>query len=96
MLLVRVHGQRFDAFAGHKGGRRGRLCRAGSLSGPALILLAGLVVIIPCAYASPPDPTWIEGIYDAADCDDAVDLLTGMNAALPLEGEARPIFSTCN
>jgi len=33
------------------------------------VLLAALV---PLAHASPPDPLWIPGIYDAADLDEVV------------------------
>ncbi len=35
-----------------------------------------LAVLISLAYAGQPDPTWIEGIYDNADDDDAVRLVT--------------------
>jgi len=45
-----------------------------------LILLAILVVIIPLAYASPTDPTWVAGIYDAADYDEVIEVLTDTNA----------------
>src|SRR5438445_12711517 len=38
-----------------------------------IFFLAALVVsVIGLAYASPPDPTWIPGIYDRGDFDDAV------------------------
>src|SRR2546426_207072 len=38
-----------------------------------LLLLAGVVVALtPAAHASPPDQTWIAGLYDNADYDDAV------------------------
>ena len=33
-------------------------------------------VLLPLAYASPPDPTWVAGIYDDADYDDVVGLVT--------------------
>src|SRR5262249_55533148 len=36
---------------------------------------------LPPAYASPPDPTWIAGVYDAADYDVVVWLLTDTNVA---------------
>jgi hypothetical protein len=37
------------------------------------MLVAGaLVALVPLAHASPPDPTWIAGLYDDADHDDAV------------------------
>ena len=42
-----------------------------------LLLFACLISITPLAYASPPDPTWTEGIYDDADGDDIVVSLTG-------------------
>ena len=47
---------------------------------PTLLLVA-LVVMAPAvlsalAYASPPDPSWIRGIYDDADYDDVVVLVT--------------------
>ena len=39
-------------------------------------VLALLIVVVPAitplAYASPPDPLWIAGIYDGADFDEAV------------------------
>ena len=40
----------------------------------ALILIAGFV--IPFTYASAIDPTWLAGIYDDADYDEIVRLLT--------------------
>ena len=39
-----------------------------------LLLLCGLV---PLAQATPPDPSWIPGIYDAGDLDDAVTAILG-------------------
>ena len=50
------------------------------------LLLALLVVALgtsaPLAHASSPDPSWIPGIYDAADYDDIVVLVTGATGAL--------------
>jgi len=45
------------------------------------VLRVVLVIIVPAtlpalAYASPPDPCWIQGIYDDADYDDVVALAT--------------------
>jgi len=54
--------------------------QVGALPALPLVLLAILVAIIPLAYASPTDPTWIAGIYDAADYDDVLDVLTDSNA----------------
>jgi len=42
----------------------------------ALILIAGFVAMIPFTYASAIDPTWLAGIYDDADYDEIVRLLT--------------------
>jgi hypothetical protein len=44
---------------------------------PSRVLLSGLLLILASAlpalaHASPPDPSWIPGIYDDADLDDAV------------------------
>ena len=47
----------------------------------ALILLAVVVALMPLAYASPPDPIWIQGIYDAGDYDDVVVFLTETGGA---------------
>jgi hypothetical protein len=41
-----------------------------------LLLAAVWVLVRPLAAASPPDPTWIAGVYDDDDLDDAV-LLVG-------------------
>jgi hypothetical protein len=57
--------------------------RAGHLFGSFLLarlaasLLASvLVTLVPLAHFSPPDPTWIAGLYDNADHDDAVVAIT--------------------
>ncbi len=53
------------------------------LLGVLLVLLVGGLTAL--AYASPPDPSWIDGIYDGADYDDVVCLITlGSAAATPL------------
>jgi len=49
----------------------------------ALLLLAGMVVLVSLAYASPPDPLWVPGIYDDADFDDVVIELVTL-AAIPV------------
>jgi len=43
-----------------------------------LLLLGGSLTAL--AYASPPDPAWIRGIYDDADFDDVVVLITSTAA----------------
>jgi hypothetical protein len=49
-----------------------------------LVLVLGLllVALVPLAHATPPDPTWIPGIYDEADHDDAVGMLVDDGLAL--------------
>src|SRR5215470_11889774 len=47
-------------------------------------LVVTLILIAPIAFASPPDPIWIAGIYDGADGDDVVTLVyetVGVEAA---------------
>jgi hypothetical protein len=48
-----------------------------------LLVLAGAVLALtPVAQASPPDQTWIAGLYDNADYDDVVRAITGSVASL--------------
>jgi hypothetical protein len=42
----------------------------------AQAVIVGSVVLVALGYASPPDPTWIGGIYDDADYDEVVRLVT--------------------
>lgn len=48
--------------------------------------MALLVILAPAAYASPPDPTWIGGLWDDGDFDDAIIAIAGASAiaATPL------------
>jgi hypothetical protein len=46
----------------------------------AVLIVGTLAAVVPMAHASPPDPTWIAGIWDAADCDEAILSLTGGDA----------------
>jgi hypothetical protein len=54
------------------------------------VVVAGLVLTLApavpvLAYASPPDPSWIPGIYDDADSDDVVTLVvSGAGKILPV------------
>jgi hypothetical protein len=48
----------------------------------AVVLVVAALVILPIAASvSPFDPTWIEGIYDAADRDDVVMIVTWSSVA---------------
>lgn len=68
---------------------RGRLRAAAPM---LLLLLSGLPAL---AYASPPDPSWVGGIYDGADYDDVIDAITSTTASpSPLFGaDLRPILA---
>jgi len=41
-----------------------------------LTLIAAVLALAPAAHASPPDQTWIAGLYDNADFDDVVLFIT--------------------
>ena len=57
---------------------------------PSLVLVLTMLPAI--AFASPPDPAWIVGIYDGADGDDIVSLIYETTAANVL-GPPLPRFS---
>jgi len=40
------------------------------------VLFFVIPLLTPMAYASPPDPSWIHGVYDGGDFDDVVVLVT--------------------
>jgi hypothetical protein len=50
-----------------------------------LLLVGCLFSSTPLAYASPPDPIWIEGIYDAADGDDVIVSICGAGWSVALD-----------
>ncbi len=47
-----------------------------TLSVPLVLLLVVLGALTPLAYATPPDPSWVRGLWDGADLDDIVVLIT--------------------
>jgi len=49
---------------------------------PMLLLAALLLTLTPLAYANPPDPTWILGVWDDDDFDDVVGLVTSATALI--------------
>src|SRR5215468_2781147 len=59
------------------------------------VMLLTLVIIAPVtlAHASPPDPTWLAGVYDQADFDDVVRLLTSVLEAT--DSTVAPEASPC-
>ncbi len=46
------------------------------VNGLTMALVASMLTLTPLAHASPPDPSWIHGIYDDADFDDVVGYIT--------------------
>jgi hypothetical protein len=55
--------------------------------------VAAISAVTPLAYASPPDPSWVKGIYDDADFDDVVGFITsGAGVVEPfLQADLRPV-----
>src|SRR2546427_2267748 len=47
-----------------------------------LSLVATILALAPAAHASPPDQSWIPGLYDNADFDDVVLLITSNLGAI--------------
>jgi len=59
----------------------------------AMLLVLLLIAPVTLAHASPPDPTWLAGVYDQADFDDVVCLLTSVLEAT--ESTVAPEASPC-
>ena len=50
----------------------------------SLVLVLAALALTPAAYASPPDPSWIAGLYDNADFDDVIlFIVSGLGAVQP-------------
>jgi hypothetical protein len=77
MAPAQVPGQLIRLLLDRMGGRRASSSLRRAL---ALFLLAGLIGLLPFAHASPPDPIWIPGVYDGADYDDVIVLVTEAGA----------------
>jgi hypothetical protein len=45
-------------------------------------LVTVLIVLLPLAYAEPPDPTWVSGYFDDGDRDDTVFVVTSSLATV--------------
>jgi len=62
----------------------------------SLPIAAALILLPSIAFASPPDPSWIAGIYDGADGDDIVTLVyetAASNPAMFVHGAPLPCLS---
>jgi hypothetical protein len=51
----------------------------------AVVTLTGPVLLLALAYASPPDPAWIRGMYDDGDGDDVIVRVTSASGHLPFD-----------
>jgi hypothetical protein len=62
-------------------------------SGLVLVLVALMLTLTGLAYASPPDPTWIVGLYDDDDFDNVVDYITSSShiVVVPVLTDLRPV-----
>ena len=64
-----------------------------------LVLVCVLVSVTPLAYTSPPDPSWIGGIYDDGDFDDVVVFIVSAAAlgepVVPANARPAPIVMGC-
>jgi hypothetical protein len=62
-------------------------CRASLIA----LVASALAALVPLASASPPDPTWIGGLWDGADFDDVVGLAASETVAV----DAFPLAGAC-
>lgn len=76
MHRSRALSQLFGARAASPRGCFWSLCAAGGQRLSTALVLLTLVALVLLAHASPGHSSWIPGIYDAADCDDAIWILT--------------------
>jgi hypothetical protein len=51
-----------------------------SRAGIVLVVITFVVILTPLAYADPPDPTWVVGIFDDDDFDEVVGLIISTTA----------------
>src|SRR5262245_10957847 len=47
-----------------------------------LVLVSVFVALVPLADASPPDPTWLTGVWDAWDFDEVVEAIVSATAVV--------------
>jgi hypothetical protein len=61
----------------------------------ALLILIAIASLTPLAHASPPDPTWVAGLWDDGDHDDVILLVcataAAMHSALPTLDSRRAV-----
>jgi hypothetical protein len=61
----------------------------------AVLLLSAVATLATLAYATPPDPTWIAGVWDDGDHDDVIARITSDVGAIEpqLASRARPVHA---
>lgn len=78
-------------------GRRRRLRADRPVAWPArlLLLLVSFLALVPLAYASPIDPTWVQGLYDEADHEVALSAnsLASLQCATASEARCIPVVA---
>jgi hypothetical protein len=47
----------------------------------AMLLIFALCALVPLAFASPPDPLWVGGLFDGGDTDDVIVAATSAEGA---------------
>ena len=57
----------------------------------ACLLVFSLALLAPLAHASPPDPTWIHGVFDAGDSDDAIIAASGTQCVTDGAGSSEAV-----
>ena len=59
-----------------------------------VLLVAALLVLVPAAYADPPDPTWIGGYWDDNDFDNVVIFIVSVCAVeVPSIADVGPLWT---
>jgi hypothetical protein len=81
MHIARVLLRLFGAFWATRKGWCWRSCVDEGQRLPTVLILLSLIALTPLAHASPADPSWIPGIYDVGDHDDAIWVLTDPSTA---------------
>jgi len=76
--------------------RGARLAVMSARRGLVLLLLVCLFTLTPLGYASPPDPTWVDGFFDDDDGDDIVIVISWAAWAVELDplAVATPLFAS--
>ena len=88
-----VHREGRDRRLGKRMTKRSNLARLLPEILLAFVTLMVPVILLALAYASPPDPAWIPGMYDDGDFDDVIVRVTSASGHVPVDLplDTRPI-----